>query len=71
MTAKVLPGRDFALSPAVGLFSRRYEHDLAGDQSWDLAADGRFLMLKAATTPRLEVRVIRHAVAQLDAAVRR
>ena len=71
MAARVLPGRDFALAPAVELFSRRYEHDITGDQSWDLTRDGRFLMLKAATTPRLEVRVIRHAVAQLEAAARR
>ncbi len=68
MAAKVLPGPDFASAPATELFSRPYLSDPFGDQSWDLAPDGRFLMLKAKQAVRPEVRMIRNVPALLEAA---
>jgi hypothetical protein len=45
--------------------------DPFGDQSWDLAPGGRFIMLRPQGDARVEVRMIRNAVAVLDAAAAR
>ena len=39
------------------LFSGPFTHDLAGDQSWDIGPDGRFLMLRAVSSGRVSVEV--------------
>jgi hypothetical protein len=66
MVAQVLPGSEFATAPPKALFSFPYLHDKWGDQSWDLAPDKRFLMLKPTATAPVEVRMIRNAVGQLE-----
>jgi len=66
MVAQVVPGPEFAATAPRQLFSFPYLHDLWGDQSWDLAPDGRFLMMKPTMTEAVEVRMIRNAVGLLE-----
>jgi serine/threonine protein kinase len=66
MAADVLPGAGFSTAPPKALFPDVYLEDPYGDQSWDLAPGGRFLMLKPAPTAPLEVRMIRNVVGWLE-----
>jgi hypothetical protein len=49
------------------LFSGPYAHDPVGDQSWDVAPDGRFLMLRPVRGAWPEVRIVKNWVATLEA----
>jgi Tol biopolymer transport system component len=53
--------------PARLLFSGPYYHDVAGDQSWDVAPDGRFLLLRPVRGALPEVRIVKNWVATLEA----
>jgi len=66
MVARVLGGPTFATTPPQELFTGPYLHDPFGDQSWDRAPDGRFLMVRSAETPHIEVRMIRNLPAWLE-----
>jgi hypothetical protein len=44
-----------------------YAHDVVGDQSWDVAPDGRFLMLRPVRGAWPEVRIVKNWVATLEA----
>jgi hypothetical protein len=65
MVTRVAPGADWSASPPAELLRGPFVGDLYGDQSWDLAPDGRFLMLRAAGESQLEVRVIQNWAAEL------
>ncbi len=65
MVVRVTPGEAWTASPPAELFGGSFEADQYGDQSWDIAPDGRFLMLRAVGQPRLEIRVIQHWAAEL------
>jgi hypothetical protein len=39
------------------LFAGPFNHDVAGDQSWDIGPDGRFLMLRPVRGGRVSVEV--------------
>jgi len=65
MAARVLPGSGFPTAPVVQLFEGPYLHDAFGDQSWDLASDGRFLLMKPLEPIRLEVRMVKNFVGTL------
>jgi serine/threonine-protein kinase len=61
---RVLPGAAFAASEPRELFRGPYLRDPFGDQSWDIAPDGRFLMSRLAPGATAEVRVIRNWIAE-------
>ena len=53
--------------PARVLFSGPFLTDVTGDQSWDVAPDGRFLMMRAVPGGRAIVRVALHWIAEVRA----
>jgi hypothetical protein len=42
-----------------------YDVNGAGDQSWDIGPDGRFLMMRPVQTKRIDVRVALHWIADV------
>jgi hypothetical protein len=46
VVARVTLGPRIEVSPPVELFDGPYTPDLSGHQRWDVAPDGRFLMVK-------------------------
>ena len=62
MAAQVVRGPGFATSTPRQLFSFPYFHDAWGDQSWDLAPDGRFLMVRETSTEPVQVELVRNAL---------
>ncbi len=58
-------GTEFRRSAPVELFRGTYSRDLWGDQSYDVAPDGRFLMLRPAGNSRIRVQVIYNWAAEL------
>ena len=65
MAAKVAAGSAWRASPPVELFRGPYASDMYGDQSYDVAPDGRFLMLRFSGESPLQIRVIRNWAAEL------
>jgi hypothetical protein len=65
MSVKVAAGAGWSASPPAELPGGAFESDLYGDQSWDVAPDGRFLLMRAAGQSRLQIRVIQHWAAEL------
>ncbi|MDH5805171.1 MAG: serine/threonine-protein kinase [Gemmatimonadota bacterium] len=47
----------FQAAPPRTLFSGNFAHDASGDQSWDLAPDGRFIMVRPVPGGRAQVEV--------------
>ncbi len=58
MAVRVAPGPGFQPGDPVELFRGAYMRDIATDQSYDVAPDGRFLMLRPASEARQEIQVI-------------
>lgn len=67
MIARVTPGPNFQASVPEELFRGNFLRDLWGDQSYDVAADGRFLMLRPSSDSRVQVQVIYNWVTELRA----
>lgn len=68
----VLPGpptATFANSPPREVLRGNWFSDPYGDQSWDVAPDGRFLFLRPAAGSRVEVKVVRNWIAEVEAAL--
>jgi serine/threonine-protein kinase len=63
---KVTPGATWSAAPPAELFRGPFASDLGGDQSYDVAPDGRFLMLRFAGGARPQIRVIEHWAAELE-----
>jgi hypothetical protein len=47
------------------LFARKFRKDPCGGQSYDVAADGRFLMLRPVSTGRVEIGVALNWIAEV------
>ncbi|MGI8619640.1 MAG: protein kinase domain-containing protein, partial [Gemmatimonadaceae bacterium] len=58
MAVRITPGEEFRRAAPVELFHGPFARDLYGDQSYDLARDGRFLMLRPSRNSRIQVQVI-------------
>jgi Tol biopolymer transport system component len=58
-------GADFERGAPRKLFSGPYLSDVTGDQSWDLAPDGRFLMQRTPAGSRATVRVALNWIAEV------
>lgn len=70
--ASVLPSDGaFSPGPIRTLFTGTFRHDLYGDQSYDLARDGRFLLLRPVTGGRPLVQVALNWIAEVRARVER
>ncbi len=65
MAVRVTPGPTFVRSAPTVLFSGSYPRDVYGDQSYDVAPDGRFLMIRLAPDARVDVHVILNWEAEL------
>jgi hypothetical protein len=65
MAVRVAPGATWSASAPGELFRGPYASDLYGDQSYDVAPDGRFLMLRYAGHARLRIHVIQNWAAEL------
>jgi eukaryotic-like serine/threonine-protein kinase len=61
-------GGIFESTPAVELFRGPYRRDPWGDQSYDVAPDGRFLLIRSAADSRLQINVIRNWGTELERA---
>ena len=66
MTVSVLNGAFVRGTPRV-LFSGPFAHDQSGDQSYDIAPDGRFLMLRPVTGGRVLLEVALNWIADVRA----
>jgi hypothetical protein len=64
--ATVTPGAAWSASPPAVLFRGPFVSDLGGDQSYDVAPDGRFLMMRAAGGARPQILVVEHWAAELE-----
>ena len=69
MMSRIEPGPSFQAAPPVMLFRGPFVRDLYGDQSYDVAPDGRFLMMRAASDSRVQIRVIHNWAAELRKAL--
>ena len=63
----VTPGSSFTSSPARAVVRGRWFSDPYGDESWDVAPDGRFLMLRPAGGSRAQVKVVRNWTTEFQA----
>lgn len=69
MTVDVLSGQSFHSEPPREVLRGDWFSDLYGDQSWDVAADGRFLMMRQAPGSRVRVKVIRNWITEFRASL--
>jgi hypothetical protein len=69
LAVDVLPGVGFANSAAREVLRGGWFSDPYGDQSWDVAGDGRFLFLRPAAGSRVEVKVVRNWIVEVQAAL--
>jgi hypothetical protein len=69
----MVPARDEAVSwpPPEVLFSGRYAYDDSGDQSYDVAPDGRFLMMRPRENGGVTIHVVLGWIAEVEARLRR
>ena len=65
MAVPVAAGSTWQARPPVELFHGPFAADIWGDQSWDVAPDGRFLMLQYTGDSRLRIRVIENWTTEL------
>ena len=54
-----------AIRPSSMSTTGDYDVNGAGDQSWDIGPDGRFLMMRPVQTKRIDVRVALHWIADV------
>ncbi|MGQ0736762.1 MAG: protein kinase domain-containing protein [Acidobacteriota bacterium] len=67
MRVRVPAGESSDWPPAERLFSGNFVSDPYGDQSYDVASDGRFLMIRPVATARIDVHVVLNWLAEVRA----
>ena len=65
MAVRVRTSPTFSASPPVELFHGPFRRDELGDQSYDVAPDGRFLMMRTSgSSGRVRIRVVKNWLAE-------
>lgn len=66
MAAAIQPGSEFDFTAPVALFESRYSRHFGQPPSYDVAPDGRFLMLKPPETEAMPITVITNWVTEVE-----